>query len=59
MSILSVASHRHVTSVAAAGDEHLRWSSMAKFGYAPAIENSPNKCGGSSFYRRMSSYHNS
>ncbi|BAS71021.1 Os01g0215600 [Oryza sativa Japonica Group] len=38
MSILSIASHRHVTSVAAAEDEHLRWSSMAKFGYAPAIE---------------------
>jgi hypothetical protein len=30
--IISITSHHHVM---AAGGEHLRWSSMAKFGYAP------------------------
>uniref|UniRef100_A0A0D3F3E2 RRM domain-containing protein n=1 Tax=Oryza barthii TaxID=65489 RepID=A0A0D3F3E2_9ORYZ len=37
--------------------EHLRWSSMARFGYAPAIENSPNKCGRSSVYHSVPSHH--
>ncbi|BAT05274.1 Os08g0388400 [Oryza sativa Japonica Group] len=59
MSILSVASHRCVMSVAATKDEHMCWSSVARFGNTPAIENSPNKCDDSSFYHSMSSHHGS
>lgn len=60
VSILFVASRRRMMSVVAAGGKHLRWSSMARFGYAPPIENSPtNKAATLSSYHSMSSHHGS
>jgi hypothetical protein len=43
VSILFVASRRRMMSVVAAGGKHLRWSSMARFGYAPPPSRTPQQ----------------